>query len=146
MTSSCYIFHPNVNLNTKSLTPTSWSTSTIFLMRNHSREFSRDRGLSCLSSFTVRKHLLSIPLLLIQYGGELGVCVKQNRFSAFSLSTFTYLIAHDDVIKWKHFPRYWSSVRWIRRSPVNSPHKGGPTTDDDSRQIMNHVWSYHYKL
>ena len=25
---------------------------------------------------------------------------------------------HDDVIKWKHFPRYWPFV------PVNSPHKG----------------------
>ena len=31
---------------------------------------------------------------------------------------------HDDVIKWKHFPRYWPFVRGIYRSPVNSPHKG----------------------
>ena len=31
---------------------------------------------------------------------------------------------HDNVIKWKHFPRYWSFVRGIHRSPVNSPHKG----------------------
>ena len=31
---------------------------------------------------------------------------------------------HDDVIKWKHFPRYWPFVRWIHRSPVNSPDKG----------------------
>ena len=30
----------------------------------------------------------------------------------------------DDVIKWKHFPRYWSFVRGIHRSPLNSPHKG----------------------
>ena len=30
---------------------------------------------------------------------------------------------HDDVIKWKHFPRYWPFVRGIHRSPVNSPHK-----------------------
>ena len=30
----------------------------------------------------------------------------------------------DDVIKWKHFPRYWSFVRGIHRSLVNSPHKG----------------------
>ena len=28
---------------------------------------------------------------------------------------------HDDVIKWKHFPRYWPFVRGIHRSPVNSP-------------------------
>ena len=31
---------------------------------------------------------------------------------------------HDDVIKWKQFPRYWPFVRGIHRSPVNSPHKG----------------------
>ena len=31
---------------------------------------------------------------------------------------------HDDVIKWKYFPRYWTFVRGIHRSPVNSPHKG----------------------
>ena len=31
---------------------------------------------------------------------------------------------HDDVIKWKHFPRYWPFVGGIHRSPVNSPHKG----------------------
>ena len=31
---------------------------------------------------------------------------------------------HDDVIKWKKIPRYWSFVRGIHRSPVNSPNKG----------------------
>ena len=31
---------------------------------------------------------------------------------------------HDDVIKWKHFPRNWPFVRGIHRSPMNSPHKG----------------------
>ena len=31
---------------------------------------------------------------------------------------------HDDVIKWKHFPRYWPFVWGINRSPVKSPHKG----------------------
>ena len=34
------------------------------------------------------------------------------------------LPVHDDVIKWKHFPRYWPFVRGIQRSPVKSPHKG----------------------
>ena len=32
--------------------------------------------------------------------------------------------SHDDVIKWKYFPRYSPFVRGIHRSPVNSPHKG----------------------
>ena len=44
-----------------------------------------------------------------------------------SLSTNT----HDDVIKWKHFPRHWSFVRGIHRSPVNSPHKGPVTRSFD---------------
>ena len=32
--------------------------------------------------------------------------------------------SHDDVIKWKHFPRNWPFVRGSHRSPVTSPHKG----------------------
>ena len=31
---------------------------------------------------------------------------------------------HDDVIKWKHFSRFWLLVWGIRWSPVTSPHKG----------------------
>ena len=34
------------------------------------------------------------------------------------------LICLDDVIKWKHFPRYWPFVRGIHQFPVNYPHKG----------------------
>ena len=44
----------------------------------------------------------------------------QRRWSLFMLAC-TW---HDDVIKRKHFPRYWPFVRGIHRSPVNSPHKG----------------------
>ena len=36
----------------------------------------------------------------------------------------THACNSDDVIKWKHFPRYWPFVWGIHRSPVNSPHKG----------------------
>ena len=32
-------------------------------------------------------------------------------------------IEHYDVIKWKHFLRYWPFVRGNHRSPVNSPYK-----------------------
>ena len=42
-----------------------------------------------------------------------------------SLSTrvchFPNFGGHDDVIKWKHFPRYWSFVRGIHRSPAQRP-------------------------
>ena len=40
------------------------------------------------------------------------------------VEVWTKWTMHDDVIKWKHFPRYWPFVREIHRSPVNSPHKG----------------------
>ena len=40
------------------------------------------------------------------------------------LAITTKVVLHDDVMKWKHFPRYWPFVRGIHRSPVNSPHKG----------------------
>ena len=41
-----------------------------------------------------------------------------------SSSNITVQFYHDDVIKWKHFPRYWPFVRGIHRFPVNSPQKG----------------------
>ena len=40
------------------------------------------------------------------------------------ISTKQNISAHDDVVKWKRFPRNWPFVRGIHRSPVNSPHKG----------------------
>ena len=33
-------------------------------------------------------------------------------------------IAHDDIIKWKHFSHNWPFVRETYRSPVDSPYKG----------------------
>ena len=47
-----------------------------------------------------------------------GVLRRQRKWFHF------FFIAHDDVIKWKHFRRYWPFVRGIHRSPVNSPHTG----------------------
>ena len=40
------------------------------------------------------------------------------------MASSTFQLKYYDVIKWKHFPRYWLFVRGIRRSPVNSPYKG----------------------
>ena len=40
------------------------------------------------------------------------------------LLSHSNLLTHDDVIKRKHFPRYWPFVRGIHRSLVNSPYKG----------------------
>ena len=35
-----------------------------------------------------------------------------------------FLCSHDDVIKWKRFPRNWPFARGIHQSPVNSHQKG----------------------
>ena len=57
------------------------------------------------------------------------VLPRQHRV-AFLVSSDNYKydsyenLSHDDVIKWKRFLRYWSFVRGINRSPMNSPHKG----------------------
>ena len=56
-------------------------------------------------------------------------CVDISSDNGLALSERSHLLNqawpnHDDVIKWKHFPRYWPFVRGIHRSPVNSPHKG----------------------
>ena len=52
---------------------------------------------------------------------------RQYRYygRSWNYATNVYMHCHyDDVIKWKHFPRYWPFMRGIHRSPVNSPHKG----------------------
>ena len=70
----------------------------------------------------------------------IGLCIYTKRavsfMHAYIIIVFLYLhysricsnnrktIEHDDVIKWKHFPRYCPFVRGIHWSPVNSPHKG----------------------
>ena len=61
------------------------------------------------------------PLLL------LGAIIGSIAMSLRSLKPMQFVRMqhdHDDVIKWKHFPRNWPFVRGIHRSPVNSPHKG----------------------
>ena len=50
--------------------------------------------------------------LSIQLGKD---CVSSTWINIFSYP--------DDVIKWKHFSRYWPFVRVIHRSSMDSPHK-----------------------
>ena len=52
------------------------------------------------------------------------VKIWRNRHLLFIKTAWPFLRNHDDVIKRKHFPRYWPIVRGIHRSPVNSPQKG----------------------
>ena len=52
------------------------------------------------------------------------ICTPPRMLSSLNGIMSPRIFDHDDVIKWKHFPRYWPFVRGIHRSPVNSPHKG----------------------
>ena len=52
------------------------------------------------------------------------VCMMVYLFMWANVIPCDLILSHDDVIKWKHFPRYWPFVRGIHLSPVNSPHKG----------------------
>ena len=52
----------------------------------------------------------------------MALMIEQIQVLQTQLCTDTWY--HDDVIKWKHFPRYWPFLRGIHRSPVNSPHRG----------------------
>ena len=55
-----------------------------------------------------------------------NICVTSplHGSCSFLIKSYYSLAHHDDVIKWKHVPRYWPFVRGNHRSPVNSPHKG----------------------
>ena len=87
------------------------------------------------------KLFIAIWLLsLCRYGIIIITTPRQHQNNTFSNSFLCLRIigfwfrfhwkllpVHDDIIKWKHFSRYWRywPFAWgIHRSPVNSPHKG----------------------
>ena len=53
-----------------------------------------------------------------------AICITSVEIGHFNTDHSIILTFHDDVMKWKNFPRYWPFVRGIHRLPVNSPHKG----------------------
>ena len=53
------------------------------------------------------------------------ICRNMDIYDAFTaVAVRENISGHDDVIKWRHFPRYWPFVWGFHRSPVNSLHKG----------------------
>ena len=69
-------------------------------------------------------NLAILPLYITQ---QLWYCMTpwhREHPKNYAHASHFILLLHDDVIKWKHFPRFWPFVRGIHRSPVNSPHKG----------------------
>ena len=87
------------------------------------------------------------------------MALSQQQIYAYFLSFFNagmdqvvqvipVAVEHDDVIKWKHFPRYWPFVREIHRSSVNSPHndRWTPHTKASDAELWCFLWSADLRL
>ena len=72
-------------------------------------------------NIVISSSLLASPFLLRVFANVLTRCLNDGLLWFAYVTVLSY---HEDVIKWKHFLRYWPFVRGIHRSPVNSPHKG----------------------
>ena len=67
---------------------------------------------------TQNVHFWSFMEMILRWFPSRGTS-NTEKFPHHNVTT----IDHDDVIKWKHFPRYWLFVRGIHRSTGSSPHK-----------------------
>ena len=66
----------------------------------------------------------SAPILTLHESSYIWLkCSWSHLYVAIVICSW-FSSVHDDVIKWKHFPRNWPFVREIHRSPVNYPYKG----------------------
>ena len=75
-------------------------------------------NINCTLSHSFKPKWQDIQIINTHY------CTKGRKWWKGVPCAGKYGNSHDDVIKWKHFPRYWPFVRGIHLSPVNSPHKG----------------------
>ena len=80
-------------------------------------EFGPSAGLKAVLG-SVRVIVVLTGLVLLK--DQMVPWSSTNSSSRYQRETFI----HDDAIKWKHFPRYWTFVQGILQSPVKYPHKG----------------------
>ena len=76
-------------------------------------------------------HRLIVVMKILIAGKTLFILRQGPDWKFIRLTIISYLPCfisksdrHDDVIKWKHFPRYWPFVRGIHRSRWIPQHKG----------------------
>ena len=82
------------------------------LQKNSSYNWSKQK------TFHSIKYLLTTSIYFLSFQS-----VRVNSCNRSTETKAHLAVSHDEVIKWKHFPRYWPFVRGIHRSPVNFPHK-----------------------
>ena len=67
------------------------------------------------------------------YGSEETLTLINRLFKGWGCICWSW--SHDDVIKWKHFPRYWPFVRGIHRS------RWIPHTKASDAELWCFLWS-----
>ena len=72
-------------------------------------------------------------IIILIYRAKLFMYHQSRHLKLISFHALDFIIQtivgetkhlHGDIVKWKHFPRYWPFVRGIHRSAFSSPHKG----------------------
>ena len=86
-----------------------------------SRDIMRSRRPSHYKSDVLILLVRGAPALGKGIASPINCNIHTNTFSVYCITTKTYATTsltniHDDVIKWKHFPRYWPFDRWIPRT------------------------------
>ena len=88
--------------------------------RSYCMPFHTSRStLSCNIWKQINKHINKNNVVIDSCKDISDVQILVCRFKWTTLEWYT-LLWHDDVIEWKYFPRYWTFVREIHRSPLNS--------------------------
>ena len=77
----------------------------------------------CMNSVVLWLSLYSHKTCILIIKNIPNACLKFYKDKMPRATRVEQVGSHDDVIKWKLFPRYWPCARGIHRSPVNSPHK-----------------------
>ena len=94
-----------------------WILIMAMMSQAHIQQHMRHKMYRCLM-VSVDFGLMNL-LRVVAWGGNTGDTI----IGALGLVR-GFTVVHDDVIKWKHFPRYWPFLRGSHRSPMNFPHKG----------------------
>ena len=85
----------------------------------------------------VKVNYLTLMLEDVKIVADAAVIMKNNvsQFVSRCLVAVKIVWKHDDVIKWKHFPRYWPFVRGIHRS------RWIPRTKASDAELWCFLWS-----
>ena len=105
----------------------------------HTNDFFRSSCISVMYSVHVSKHFWEH--VTIEFIQEQPTCIQVQLFRGMILRTqheswcHSCNNPHDDVIKWKHFPRNWPFVRGIHRS------RWIPHTKASDAELWCFLWS-----